>query len=1387
MRPDEVLENPLPTQLAPETVIMAPTIAVNHEIAVNDSSTEAVQTVTTNANVQEYSDPTHYSVPIVIPVANSGNATFGGYPIMTDPQSLRVEFEVELAELDMKRWIPNDEQAGLVVNGFFDLPIEEGWQPSFTAPSSDVAIVGGACQMTSESLLTPARLRSLNRIIVVPDQEYTVTFDVTGDDLDNSEVFTYSVGTIDEDDASYYSTEDSIITYANFAGKKTLTFTAPHLVSEVYLHFKFAGVGAHTHIITIDNIEMGRPEGLELSGVAGVPWSGTDIPVTNGTFYNGGTNWTLTEGDGSIDFITANAPTFPEKCYITNGTSSPVSMISDAITVMIGLPHTVSFWCAAQSSNLLRFGAAEAGSDNLGLYDSSSEGDYIPIGPHWHSFTFTPLVSSIAIQFLTNLSAGPGLLVYLDDVTIASMTMPALIPVPVTNGDFSEPLSPEWASVPGTGTVTIVNGQANMTAIGDLSTMSLFQVRGVEVTIGRLYRASFDCYEATDDFRWGITGATSFSDYDSDVTTSVKIRNGSNYFDFVATAAFVKFQFELEQTNGARTVAIDNVAVNISPINHINVGDEIISGGAVGLTSPGVIQMTNLVADDIPVVNGEFTAALPNGWTPTTAGVGVDSDIQVGTVIFTSGVNIGTNQLVTKVSDATAVKPGYRYVVSFTRSDSFSEGYDGSGFRFGSGYDEDFAGDYGTWGFFNSGEYITPPVIGLNRYMFQVNPTWEAPFLTHFIKFDASECPNGTVTISDVSISETFESSMTTQTIPATANTLYKVSFEVASSDPSIFFEYLADGAGDELWPDDRGILYTSNTSYLPFGTIQDYPMDVGSVPVHKEFYFIPTSDLLFEVTLSVNAGPAVVTITDLKVEAIDLHFPANYLGVGWIDSSSSDLATAHNIQVGSGGSDSYVTTPLRINRNLPANMNCFMGASGDTVGGCEPSGSQQAMYEKQGGDAYYPPSCSAFPTRLEPFEWVEISFPFSDNAKTIRINDPARIKTFFNNIVKQKDRKINFESTKWNSKFKRLNSNKLVPTEDLTYDKDPARYAAGEWFEDLAVGDTAMYTVYVADMFEEFDKKELMYLPNITLTFQPKANYRQLFVKHIAPECSITSSYLPKIVYPDTLVTDIQSPNALAVTYVVDDVVNMDAVDTVIPTVNTVTGSHWNINGVSCSYETYFSRRITTIPQFFNAFQRFTLNSKTVDSTHSGDRLAIKTTHFGAPKGLFIFPETINDSPDTQTFFNRRWKTAVPFQFRNVRMNVDGARYPTNEIYKSYNMDTFNGDKREYLAMMRKVLDVSKVAFDEFDPHTERHLPLLYIPLDAVVRDMHKANENILGNIQDRNVQYDFEIQFGTTNVNAAWSETHNEAMRNTKFIIAFVQDHSCRSYGNRFESTAR
>ncbi len=279
-----------------------------------------------------------------------------------------------------------------------------------------------------------------------------------------------------------------------------------------------------------------------------------------------------------------------------------------------------------------------------------------------------------------------------------------------------------------------------------------------------------------------------------------------------------------------------------------------------------------------------------------------------------------------------------------------------------------------------------------------------------------------------------------------------------------------------------------------------------------------------------------------------------------------------------------------------------------------------------------------------------------------------------------------------------------------------------------------------------------------------------------------IDGTGFPKVTYPHTVVPDNYSANLYEVQYLEDALDN----DGIPISLSIVTGSYFNINGVSFSYDTYFSRRITEIPQFFNAFQRLTLNTKTVDAAHAGDTLLIKTTHFGAPKGLFIFPEVSNDSPDTQTFFNRRWQEDAPFQFKHVRMDVDGARYPTNEIYKSYNMDTYSGIKREYIEMLRKAWDVTQTDFDSFDPRTERQLPLLYIPLDAVVRDLHKANENILGNIQDRNVQYDFQIQFGTTDA-SAWGATHNTAMQGTKFIMAFVQDHSCRMYGNRVESTAR
>ncbi len=557
-------------------------------------------------------------------------------------------------------------------------------------------------------------------------------------------------------------------------------------------------------------------------------------------------------------------------------------------------------------------------------------------------------------------------------------------------------------------------------------------------------------------------------------------------------------------------------------------------------------------------------------------------------------------------------------------------------------------------------------------------------------------------------------------------------------------------------------------------------------------FTFLATATENVVIDFALNAGGATadtVNIDNVTMRELTLiEGETLESSTGWVSTTSSAaLTTAHQILVGAGGGDSYTSTKLRLNRNLPTNMGQFLNASGATIGTDTPSNSQTNLYTAQGGDAYYPPSCSSYPTRLEPFEWIEISFPFSDNVKTIRIDDPAKIKAHFANIVKQKTRKINYESTKWNTKFKRIGTNALVPSEDLTYDKDPHRYASGEWFEDLAVGDKAVYTIYIADIAEEFNKDELMYLPNLQVTLMLKPNYRSLFVKHIAPVCSSVDS-MPKIAYPHTLVPDISNANVMDLTYINDTTLILDSTS---PTLNTVTGSYFNINGASCSYDTYYSKRIPVIPQFFNAFQRLSFNTKFVPAIHSGNILLLKDTHFGNPKGVFIFPEidlTLEDLPssvDTTVFFNRRWTESLPFQFKNVQLDVDGAKYPTDEIYKPYSMNTYSGIKREYLDMLRKAWDVTQSDLDMFDPHTERQLPLLYVPFDPVVRDMNKANENILSGSVNHNTQYDYHIEFSTTDA-LEWGSTHNTALRNTKFILAYVQDYSVTMYGNHVESTA-
>ncbi len=604
---------------------------------------------------------------------------------------------------------------------------------------------------------------------------------------------------------------------------------------------------------------------------------------------------------------------------------------------------------------------------------------------------------------------------------------------------------------------------------------------------------------------------------------------------------------------------------------------------------------------------------------------------------------------------------------------------------------------------------------------------------------------------------------------------LYKVYFTLSGDiDADLFyFTILAtDGAASTA--------YYSNRSFTTFG--------------EKSFTFeATTTSTILHFGYSYVGGK--VYLDDISM--LELYPLANgYRSPeGWFSSTGA----IHTLEVGAGDGP-YTTTKIRLNRNLPAYMGQYLNASGDTSGTDTPSNYSDTLHASLGGDAYFPPSCSAYPTRLEPFEWIELRFPFSDNAKTIRIYDPARSKTLLANIMKRRNNeKMNFESTKWATNFKRLSTDKQVPCEDLTYDyvvneeggvgyKNTDRYAAGEWFEDMAVGDKVVYPIYLADMFEEFDKNELMHLPEIHVAFKLKRAYRSLFVKHIAPTCTATSLELPKISYPQTLVPDIANPSLLEITY--------DALSTVTttpfgttPTVNTMTNSYFNINKISTSYETYASKHITKIPQFFNAFQRVKLHQKTVPNTHSGSKLLILDTYYGNPTGVFIFPEITADSGDydTTAFFNRRWRSSPPLQFKSVRTEIEGEQYPTDASYKAYNMDTYSGLKREYIEMLRKSWKSQTCGCDEgdFDPYTEKHLPLMYVPFEAVVRDVGKTSESVLGTVPNYNKRYSFEIEFGPTD-STAWGTTHDTALRGTKFTLAYLQDYSVRINGNNVENTA-
>ena len=486
----------------------------------------------------------------------------------------------------------------------------------------------------------------------------------------------------------------------------------------------------------------------------------------------------------------------------------------------------------------------------------------------------------------------------------------------------------------------------------------------------------------------------------------------------------------------------------------------------------------------------------------------------------------------------------------------------------------------------------------------------------------------------------------------------------------------------------------------------------------------------------------------------------------------------------------------MRLERRLPQNLKHILGASADTVAGEEPTNTMQVAYGNNQFSMYYPPVVTANPTRINPFKRIEITYTGTDLAKVkIVKDDPYKLKVHINNIERKRIPKRNMETTQWVSKFKSWDytgsddiDQNYDPVEDLSSEGNPDRIAAGEWFQSMAVGDESIMSVYLCDIEEAFDVKELMYLPDLTITFYLASDWRNRFVTVIPPvitAATSTDSFIT-VNYPNYLLPSnfpMKASIKLKEPYVKGFFENTSSSDIV-----SFRDAYFNINSLCAKYELYVSSELPRIRPFVRPWIKYTPSYWRFPSNYTGQEFTILEQISGNPQGALIFVENPVNKTTKGQFITRRWnQLSTDIQITSIRLQVDSVQFPERVTVKDYNTSVLNGSKRDYLDMIRKTLGYTYDDNDYFDPLFETQMPLYYIPFENIVMDRGDYNENILG-AGGKPCIYSYTLKFDTTS-GAAWSsDTHEASLKSSdcKIVILYIQAQSTKMMGNAVTSTS-
>lgn len=327
----------------------------------------------------------------------------------------------------------------------------------------------------------------------------------------------------------------------------------------------------------------------------------------------------------------------------------------------------------------------------------------------------------------------------------------------------------------------------------------------------------------------------------------------------------------------------------------------------------------------------------------------------------------------------------------------------------------------------------------------------------------------------------------------------------------------------------------------------------------------------------------------------------------------------------------------------------------------------------------YQQPGFLANDTRFAPFKSITIAF--NNNSTILRIVDPDLNLSLANALYGRRTNMSDAcgEFTTCTPQFRRNDPNFTrveynpdaaaadaykhfrIMEECCPAYGDPRRYACGAWFEGLKLGDKTHISLFLADMFPAFAKKELMYMPAHLITFELNNLFRELFVTVIPPVLSTLAADGAVVV---TFPQETLPPNILNVDNANDGQGNLD--ETYSYSAGTIVRSTMDAIGATDAFytinkcifaitdvryraEVYATPLIMVPRRFTSAFTDHEIFIHKIANTDRQQRVTFKVSR-DPIAAIIMFKardteyyasadnETTITSADANHYFNKRW-----------------------------------------------------------------------------------------------------------------------------------------------------